>query len=359
MKIETLLPLGKTDPGLRASDQPLDITDVGKDAELVERLGFDSLVVEETKDDPYMVMALAAQATSRVGLATSVAMAFPRSPVITAMSAWTVQKLSSGRFTLGLGSQVRGHIVRRYGLDYSPPGPWMRDYVKAVRAIWDCWQHGSRLDFHSDHYDIDLMVPLFNPGPIDQPDIPIHIAAVNRVMCRVAGEVADGIRLHPVCTPKYINEVTKPALAEGAEKAGRDPSEVELCMKPLVATARDSQALEKKIEDVRARIAFYASTPAYRAPFILHGIEDIAVQLSSLSKEQRWEEMPKLISDDVLHQYVTAGTYDEIADKLAERYGGLVDRIEFSIPVEGAEDRDLLANLIHRLQNSGAGARLG
>lgn len=353
MKIETLLPLGKTDPGLRATDQPLDITCVGEDAALVESLGFDSLVVEETKDDPYMVMALAAQATSRVGLATSVAMAFPRSPAITAMSAWTVQKLSGGRFTLGLGSQVRGHIVRRYGLDYSPPGPWMRDYVRAVRAIWDCWQNGTALDFHSDHYDIDLMVPLFNPGPIDRPDIPIHIAAVNRVMCRIAGEVADGIRLHPVCTPKYINEVTKPALVEGAVRAGRDPSAIELCMKPLIATARDEAALEKKIEDVRARIAFYASTPAYRASFALHGIEDIAVQLSALSKEQRWEEMPKLISDDVLHQYVTAGIYDEIAGNLAERYGGLVDRIEFSIPVERAEDREILMGLIDSLRNAG------
>lgn len=352
MKIETLLPLGKTDPGLRATDQPLDITRVGEDAALVESLGYDSLVVEETKDDPYMVMALAAQTTSRVGLATSVAMAFPRSPAITAMSAWTVQKLSGGRFTLGLGSQVRGHIVRRYGLDYSPPGPWMRDYVQAVRAIWECWQNGTALDFHSDHYDIDLMVPLFDPGPIDQPDIPIHIAAVNRVMCRIAGEVADGIRLHPVCTPRYINEVTRPALVEGAKRAERDPSEIELCMKPLVATARDNETLARKIEDVRARVAFYASTPSYRASFALHGLEDIAVQLSTLSKQQRWEEMPKLISDDVLDLYVAAGTYDEIAGKLAERYGGLVDRIEFSVPVEGREDREVLIGLIDNLQRA-------
>src|SRR5215472_14892786 len=189
MEIETLLPLGKTDPGLRAPEVPLDLAAVGRDAGLLERLGYDGIVFEETKDDPFVLVTLAAQATTRLKLATAVAIAFPRSPTITALSAWTLQKLSRGRFTLGLGSQVKGHIERRYGMAWSAPGPWMREYVEAVRAIWNRWQNNVPLDFNGPHYAINLMPPLFDPGPIEHPDIPIHLAAVNTLMCQVAGEV--------------------------------------------------------------------------------------------------------------------------------------------------------------------------
>lgn len=192
MRVETLLPLGKLDPGLRAAETPLDLARVIEDARLVESLGFDGLAVEETKVDPYVVMALAAAGSTRLRLTTAVAMAFPRSPTVTAMSAWSIQKLSRGRFVLGLGSQVRGHITRRFGLAYRPPGPWMRDYVRAVRAVWAAWQHRTPLAFESEHYRLSLMVPLFDPGPIEHPEIPIHLAAVNPIMCRIAGEVADG-----------------------------------------------------------------------------------------------------------------------------------------------------------------------
>lgn len=352
MEIETLLPLGKTDPGLRQTETPLDIRRVAADARLVEGLGYDGLVVEETKDDPYVVMALAAQATTRIRLSTAVAMAFPRSPTVTALSAWTLQKLSGGRFTLGLGSQVKGHIERRYGLRWSPPGPWMREYVTAVRAVWDCWQRGVPLDVRGDHYRINLMVPLFNPGPIEHPDIPIHLAAVNRVMCRIAGEVADGMRPHPVCTPAYIRDVMLPAVAEGAARAGRDRRRVTVAMKPLVATGADAAALARKIVDVRARVAFYASTPAYRAAFAAHGLGDLADDLAALSKQQRWEAMPGRIADDVLHLYATVGTYDEIGRRLGDRYGGLVDRIEFSIPAGSPAERDRLAALIAELRRA-------
>ena len=163
MKIETLLPLGKLDPGLRAAEAPLDIGAVGADARQAEALGYDGVLAAETKDDPYIVMALAAEATSQVGLATAVAIAFPRSPMVTALSAWTLQKLSRGRFTLGLGSQVKGHIERRYGMRWSAPGPWLREYVQALRAIWACWQNGRPLDFQGEHYKLSLTVPLL-PG---------------------------------------------------------------------------------------------------------------------------------------------------------------------------------------------------
>jgi probable F420-dependent oxidoreductase len=351
MQVETLLPLGKTDPGLRSSETPLDLTTVADQAQLVEALGYDSLCVEETKTDPYIVMALAGQATTRLGLTTAVAMAFPRSPTITAMSAWNLQKLSSGRFTLGLGTQVKGHIRRRFGLEYVPAGPWIRDYVRAVRAVWDCWQHGTQLNYDGEHYRLNLMVPLFDPGPIAHANIPIHLAAVNRYMCRMAGEVADGVRPHPVCTPSYIERVMLPEVRRGAEQAGRDPSTISVCIKPLIATAPDWGQLEPKIRDVRARVAFYASTPSYQAAFDHHGLGPLASELQQLSRVQRWEEMPALISDEVLHIYATVGTYSDIADRLYERYGRMVTNAEFSIPVRSGEERERLADLVRQLQS--------
>lgn len=297
-------------------------------------------------------MALAASATTRIRLTTAIAMAFPRSPTITAMSAWTIQRLSAGRFVLGLGSQVRGHIVRRFGLDYRPPGPWMRDYVRAVRAVWRSWQDRTPLAFESEHYRLSLMVPLFDPGPIAHPDIPIHLAAVNPTMCRIAGEVADGMRPHPVCTPKYIREVMLSAVARGASAADRDPRAVAVAMKPLICTAPDDATLAKRVEDVRARVAFYASTPGYRAAFDAHGLTDLATELAQLSKAQRWEEMPPRISDDVLHTYAVVGTYDEIGRKLIERYRGLITDVEFSIPAGTAAERERLTQLVKDLQGS-------
>ena len=352
MKVETLLPLGKVDPGLRATETPLDIASVVDDAQLVEALGYDGLVVEETKDDPFVVMGLAAQATEKLGLSTAVAIAFPRSPTVMAMSAWTIQKLSGGRFTLGLGPQVRGHIQRRFGMNWSPAGPWMRDYVRAVRAVWDCWQNGSRLNFESEHYNLNLMVPLFNPGSIADPEIPIHLAAVNPVMCRIAGEVADGIRPHPVCTPKYIRDIMLPSAREGAEKAGRALDGFAVAMKPLIATAPDEESLAVKFEDVRARVAFYASTPAYRRAFEAHGLGELADDLAVLSKAQRWEEMPGLISDDIVNLYAITGTYDQIGVRISDRYRGIATNVEFSIPVTGHAEREQLVELVRSLQSA-------
>jgi probable F420-dependent oxidoreductase len=355
MLLETLLPLGKVDPGLRAPEIPLDLASIGRNAKLLEEIGYHGMVVEETKDDPFVIMALAAQATDRLKLATSVAIAFPRSPTVTAMSAWTLQKLSGGRFTLGLGTQVKAHIERRFGMPASPAGPWIREYVQAVRAVWDCWQNGAKLDVKGPHYNINLMVPLFNPGPIEHPDIPIQLAAVNPVMSQIAGEVADGLRPHPVCTPSYIAAVMLPAVRAGAAKAGRSLDKFQVCMKPLVATAANEEELARKIIDVRARISFYASTPQYRAAFVHHGLADLADELKLLSRAQRWEEMPKYITDDILHTYVTVGTYDQIARKLLDRYSGVVTHCEFSIPVNNAVDRERLRDLASTIQGEGLG----
>ena len=353
MRVETLLPLGKLDPGLRAAETPLDLGRVVEDARLVESLGYDGLAVEETKVDPYVVMALAAAGTTRLRLTTAVAMAFPRSPTVTAMSAWSIQKLSRGRFVLGLGSQVRGHITRRFGLAYRPPGPWMRDYVRAVRAVWAAWQHRTPLAFESEHYRLSLMVPLFDPGPIEHPEIPIHLAAVNPIMCRIAGEVADGLRPHPVCTPRYIREVMLPAMWAGARAAGRAGG-LAVAMKPLVCAAPDEDALARRVRDARARVAFYASTPGYRAAFEAHGLGELAAELASLSRAQRWEEMPPRIGDEVLHTYEVVGTYAEIGRRLVERYRGLVTDVEFSIPAGTPREQGILRELAQDIRREAA-----
>ncbi len=350
MKIETLLPLGRLDPGLRAAPAPLDIAAVAGDARRAERLGYDGVLAAETKDDPYIVMALAAQATSRVGLATAVAIAFPRSPMVTALTAWTLQKLSRGRFTLGLGSQVRGHIERRYGMRWAAPGPWLRDYVGALRAIWACWQNGTKLDFASEHYKLSLMVPLFAPAPIEHPQIPVELAAVNPYMCQVAGEVADGIRAHPIATPRYIAETMLPAARKGAAKTGRDLAGFTLCAMPLVATAATSAGLAERVREVRARLAFYASTPAYLRAFENEGYGEVARVLQDHARAQRWEEMPGLVSDAMLDAYAVIGTYDEIAAKLRARYGGLATALEFAIPLSDAGDEAVLRGLIASLR---------
>jgi probable F420-dependent oxidoreductase len=349
MKIETLLPLGKVDPGLRAPETALDVRDVYEQAKRVESLGFDGLVVEETKDDPFQVLALAAQSTTTLRVGTAVAIAFPRSPYVTAMSAWTLQKLSNGRFTLGLGTQVRGHIVRRFGMEWHPAGPWISDYIVSVKSIWNSWQTESAIDVRTDRYNMTLTVPLFVPAPIEHPTIPIHIAAVKPGLCKVAGEVADGVRPHPVCTADYMKTVMIPACEAGATKAGRTLAGFQVAHKPLVATAPDEKTLQDRIKDARARISFYLSTPAYKPAFEHHGYGDLADQAAVLSKQQRWEELPELVDDDLLHTYVTVGTWDVIGERLAARFGDVVTTIEFSINPRNADEEDFMRSLIKQL----------
>ena len=351
MKTETLLPLGKLDPGLAKPDAPLDLSQVPGQSTVVDELGYYGLLMEETKDDPFQVLALAAASTARVRLGTSVSIAFARSPYVTAMSAWTLQKLSAGRFELGLGSQVRGHIRRRFGMPWHPPGPWMRDYVNAVKAIWHSWQTETPLAFESTHYNLNLTVPLFTPAPITHPDIPIHVAAVNPYMCGVAAEVAEGVRLHPVSSANYIQHTLLPTIRKHCPPGKR----FEVCLKPLIATAADNATLAARTEVARARLAFYVSTPAYRLPFAQAGLEDLTVQLSSLSKAKRWSEMAACIPDDVLHQWVVIARYEDLANTVQSRYADLIQRIEVSIPAGTSTERGMLKEIltdIHSIKGS-------
>ena len=345
MKAETLLPLGKLDPGLQAPEESLSYASVASDAGLVERLGYHSLLMEETKDDPFQILSLAASQTQRLKIGTSVAIAFARSPFTLAQSAWTAQKISRGRFELGIGSQVKGHIRRRHGLEWHPPLTWMKDYVGALRAIWESWQNRSSLDYSSKHYNLNLNVPLFTPDPLDYDPVPIHIAAVNPGMFRVAVEVAQGVRLHPVCSAKYITQVLLPQVDSAKLQ------DFEVCLKPLVASARDKETLLKRKEIARQRLAFYLSTPAYSAAFEVYDLQELCGRMNALSRENRWEEMAELVTDDLLEEIAVIGLYDELAEKIQKRYGAFLNRIEVSVPVNNLQDEEDLAQIVLDLED--------
>ncbi|MBM4227998.1 MAG: TIGR03617 family F420-dependent LLM class oxidoreductase [Gammaproteobacteria bacterium] len=350
MFVETMLPLGRADSGLKRADGTVDITSVAVEAARVESLGFDGIAVQDNKDDPYVMSTLALHATSRLRVATSVAIAFPRSPTVTAMTAWSLARLSGGRFVLGLGSQVKGHIERRFGGRWSAPAPWMRDYLRAIRDLWTAWQDGTPVNHASAHYTIKLNVPIFTPAPLACAPIPIHLAAVNPAMCGVAGELADGLRVHPICSPHYLKSVILPAVRKGAARAGRSMEGFEVAVKPLVATAATPAALADKREAMRGRVAFYGSTPAYAAAFEAHDLGDLAQRLNEYSRAQRWAEMAALVSDAVLEEFVTVGLHDTIVDQLRGRYAGLADSMEFSIPVGNEAEAALLATMVEDLR---------
>ena len=343
MKAETLLPLGKLDPGLRAPEGSLDYSSVKGDARLVDRLGYYALLMEETKDDPFQVLSLAANCSERVRIGTSVAIAFARSPFTLAQSAWTAHKISGGRFELGIGSQVKGHIRRRHGLEWHPPVPWMKDYVGALRAIWESWEDQTLLEYESEHYNLNLNVPLFTPSSLEMHPIPIHIAAVNSGIFKLAVEIAEGVRLHPVCGAKYISNILLPLTSED------QPNNFEICLKPLVASARDEKTLSERKEIVRERLAFYLSTPAYSKAFEVYAIEDLCAHMNLLSRETRWDDMAKMVTDELLEEIAIVGLYGELAKKIEKRYGAFLDRIELSIPINSLEDEEELGQIISDL----------
>lgn len=316
-----------------------------------EALGYDGVLTVETAHDPFFPLLVAAEHTERLELGTAVAIAFPRSPMVMANIAWDLAKFSNGRFTLGLGTQVKGHNEQRFSVPWSAPVPRLREYIQGLRAIWDNWQNGTQLDFQGEHYQFTLMTPFFNPGPIEHPNIPLSIAAVNPTICRLAGELCDGIRLHPLATPRYIREVMLPAVAAGAQRVGRSPAAVELTSTPLYATGATEEEVEQEKRVLRARIAFYSSTRTYRAILELHGWGDLPEKLHPLSRQQRWGEMAAAISDEMLDTIAVVGAYDQIGPRLAERYGGLVQREEFSLlPSAKPEHREVWQDVIRTLK---------
>ncbi|MBI2723877.1 MAG: TIGR03617 family F420-dependent LLM class oxidoreductase [Chloroflexi bacterium] len=329
----------------------LDMTKTAEDARRAEALGYDGVITPETGRDPFLPLAIAAEHSSTLSLGTAVAIAFPRSPMVTAQLAWDLQKFSNGRFILGLGTQVKGHNVRRYGTPWdSPPGPRLREYIQMVRAIWDCWQHGTRPAFKGKHYEFTLMSPFFNPGPIEHPEIPIYISAVNPYNARLAGELCDGLRLHGFNTPKYLKEVLMPEVEAGAKKAGRDPRAVEIAGLGFIITGKDAAELTNNAAPVRRQISFYASTPSYRPVMDVHGWGDVFETLFAMSKRGEWAAMSEHITDDMLEEFCTIATYDHLVPALQKHYGGVTTRASFSLPTHGPEDEARLKSMMRELQ---------
>ncbi len=317
-------------------------------ARLAERAGFDGVVALENAHNPYIPLAVAAMATERIQLGTAVAMAFPRSPTITAHAAWDVHLASSGRFYLGLGAQVKAHNERRYGLAWTPPAPRMRDYITAVRALWRTWETGAPLDFHSETYTLTLMTPNFSPKPNGLPPIPISMAAVGQAMLRVAGEVCDGVRLHPFSTRRYLHEVSNARIAEGLERGNRERKNVEIVAGGFIATGRNAEAVAKMKEYVRFRIAFYCSTRAYWDVLRLHGMEALGEKLNPYPRQNRWDEMAALIPDDVIELFAVVADYANLPRAIEARYGGLADTV--SLQFSADDDADELGEMVRAIQ---------
>ena len=326
------------------------IRGIPEEARWAESMGYDGLCTEETGHDPMFPLVLAATTTSRVTLEPRVAIAFPRSPMVFAYAAMDLQTLSEGRFRLGLGTQVKGHIERRFSAQWSAPGPRLREYVQSLHAIWDAWQDGTRLSYHGDHYNFSLMTPFFSPGPSDLPRPPVYVSAVNTYNCRVAGEVCDGISLHPLCSPEYLRQRILPSIADGAGRAGRESGAVNLTGSSFIITGPNKAAIEAKKQAVRRQIAFYSSTRTYIPVLEVHGYEDVCVRLHEMSLKGQWDEMTGLITDDIFDCFAVAEEYDQVAAAVRERYDGLLSEMVFGMDVSTSDDEIQLKKIIAQLQ---------
>lgn len=302
-------------------------------------LGIAGLWSGENKHDAFLPLAVAAAATSQIQLGTAVAIAFSRSPMVTAQLAWDLQRRSGGRFLLGLGTQVKPHIERRFSMPWDRPVARLRDYVGAVRAIWETFQTGERLKYEGEFYQHTLMTPVFNPGPLEHPRPPISVAGVNAGLARMAGEVCDGFQVHPFHSAEYLTQVLRPAVGEGAAVAGRSVTDVEFSTSVFVITGEDAAERDRQRRDVRSRIAFYGSTPSYRGVLSAHGWDGVGDQLTALARESRWDDMSELVTDEMLDAFAVEADPGDVGGRLRERYEGLVDRVAlFDFLVPGSSD---------------------
>ena len=317
-----------------ATIPPTSLTSIPVIAKAADEMGFDAIWSPETVHDPFLPGPLIYEHTQRVHFGTAVAIAFARNPANLAYTAWDLAQASGGRFILGLGTQVKAHIERRFGM------PWpdsvvgkLGEQIGAIRAFWRTWQTGEKLNYRGDYYKLTLMSPFFNPGRIEHPEIPIYIAGVNTGLARLAGETADGFHIHPLHTPRYVREVLLPAINRGAAKAGRKREDIKISTTAFVVTTPEEDLF------VRAQIAFYASTPSYRRVMALHDWEDTAQELSALASRGRWGEMPTLIDDNMLNTFAIVTEVSEMRSALLDRYGELVDRLGLYMPfVPGERD---------------------
>ncbi len=326
------------------------LTGAAELARAADAIGFAALWTPETSHNPFLPLAIAAEHSQRLGLGTAVAIAFPRSPMVIAQIAWDLAAYSGGRFMLGLGTQVRAHVERRFSAPFERPVARLRDYILALRAIWQSFQTGARLNYRGEFYQHTLISPFFNPGPIDHPTIPIYIAGVNSRLAQLAGELCDGFHAHPLTTAKYLREELRPQIAAGAAKAGRDPSACAVAGSAFVITGHNREAVERMRAFVRQQIAFYASTPTYRPVLACHGWEAVGEALSQLAAQQRWSEMPALVSDEMLAAFAIEAPPERLGAALRERFDGLLDRVGlYSLPFVPGEMDEFWRGLVAEL----------
>jgi len=338
MKVETTIMAG-------------DIRTYGDTAKRLEEIGYDCVVTPEAGHDPFLPLMTVAEHTEHIKFGTAVAIAFPRSPMVTAQIAWDLQRFSGGRFLLGLGTQVKGHNERRYSTPWpSPPGPRLKDYILTMKAIFQTFQTGARPAYQGPHYQFSLISPFFNPGPNPDGHVPIYISAVNRYNCRLVGEVCDGIRMHGFNTEKYTREVILPEIEAGARKAGRDPKEIDVVGGCFVITGNTEEEVERAKSPVRQQLSFYASTRAYHPVLEVHGWQEKGEELFRYSMEGNWGAMAKGITDEMLEEFAIIGTYDELVPKIKKRYAGVVSTLDVGFSVRSAEDHERLAFLVSELK---------
>lgn len=332
-----------------------DLGAAGSQAQKAEDAGYDGVWSAETGHDPFLPLAIAAEHTERVELGTGIVVAFGRNPMITANVAWDLNSYSRGRFLLGLGSQIKPHIEKRYSMPWSHPAPRMREFISAMRAIWECWQNGTKLDFRGDFYTHTLMTPFFNPGPNQFGPPRVFLAGVGPGMTRVAGEVADGLLVHGFTTERYLREVTLPAVEEGLATSGRTRADFQLSYPAFVVTGDREEEIASAATGTRKQIAFYGSTPAYRPVLELHGWGDLQTELNVLSKQGEWDQMGQLITDEILHTFAVMGRPEEIAGLIQERVGDVVDRISLYMPY-GTGRGDVTPRILAGLKEKGSPA---
>jgi probable F420-dependent oxidoreductase len=320
----------------------LDLRTVATNAKEVEAAGYSGAWTAETAHDPFLPLLLAAEHTEHLELGTSIAVAFARNPMLLANIGWDLQYFSKGRFILGLGSQIKPHITKRFSMPWSHPAARMREMIQAVRAIWDCWLNGTKLDFRGDFYTHTLMTPFFTPDKQDLSDVgvpKIFLAGVGELMTEVAGEVCDGFLCHGFTTEKYLREVTIPALARGRAKAGKTMEGFEIMGPSFVVTGNNEQELAAAAAGTRQQIAFYGSTPAYRGVLEAHGWGGLQDELNAMSKQGKWVEMGNLITDEILNTFAVVGEPERIAPELTARYGDVISRISFYAPYKSDPER--------------------
>jgi len=326
-----------------------DPTGIAAAARSAEETGYDGVWSAETGHDPFLPLAIAAASTEHLELGTGIAVAFARNPMNLAMMANDIHGLSRGRFILGMGSQIKPHITKRYSMPWSHPAPRMRELILAIRAIWECWATGGKLEFRGEFYTHTLMTPFFNPGPNPFGNPRILLAAVGPLMTEVAGEAGDGLLVHGFTTERYLREVSLPALERGAAKAGKTRADLTVSYPGFVVTGANEADMAEAARAVKAQIAFYGSTPAYRGVLELHGWGDLHPELNTLSKRGEWVKMGELIDDEVLDAFAVVAPLDEVPARVLARYGDVVDRFSFYAPyrVEPGQWRAVLEGFRH------------